>query len=74
MPSLDEVFCAMRKLHAGTAGGQSEIAPELVVCGGSALHARIHLLVKAVWERGTVVADWRDAEIVPIPKKGDLRV
>ena len=27
-----------------------------------------------MWERGSVVSDWRDAEIVPIPKKGDLRI
>ena len=26
-----------------------------------------------VWEEGTVVGDWKDAEIVPIPKKGDLK-
>ena len=26
-----------------------------------------------VWRVGTVVSDWKDAIIVPIPKKGDLR-
>ena len=26
-----------------------------------------------VWRRGEVVKDWKDAEVVPIPKKGDLR-
>ena len=26
-----------------------------------------------VWKRGKVVKDWQNAEIVPIPKKGDLR-
>ena len=25
------------------------------------------------WRAGTVVSDWKDAIIVPIPKKGDLR-
>lgn len=30
--------------------------------------------MKVVWERGIVVVDWRDAEIVFILKKGDLRV
>ena len=24
-----------------------------------------------VWKRGAVVKDWRDSEIVPIPKKGE---
>ena len=27
-----------------------------------------------IWEEGTVVEDWRNAQIVPIPKKGDLNV
>ena len=26
-----------------------------------------------MWRSGSVVSDWRDAIIVPIPKKGDLR-
>ena len=26
-----------------------------------------------MWSSGSVVSDWRGAEIVPIPKKGDLK-
>ena len=29
--------------------------------------------MQEVWEEGSVVADWKDAEIVPIPKKGTLK-
>ena len=28
----------------------------------------------SVWQSGDVVSDWRDAVIVPIPKKGNLRL
>ncbi len=34
----------------------------------SALMERIH----GVWRKGSVPSDWRDAILVPIPKKGDL--
>ena len=34
---------------------------------------RLLKLMKEVWKVGYVVQDWKDAEIVPIPKKGDLR-
>ena len=29
-------------------------------------------LLQQVWEEGSVPSDWKDALIVPIPKKGDL--
>ena len=29
-------------------------------------------MFRRVWECGVVHGDWRDADIVPIPKKGDL--
>ena len=73
VPSLEEVLGAMGRLHAGTTAGQSGVVPEMIMSGGCALHARIHALVKDVWQHGSAVTDWHDAEIVPIPKKGDLR-
>ena len=44
----------------------------MILCGGAALHMRIHDLICKVWHDGVVVAEWRESEIVPIPKKGDL--
>jgi len=29
-------------------------------------------LLQDIWRDGEVVADWKDAEVVPVPKKGDL--
>jgi len=29
--------------------------------------------MRAVWSDGEVVADQKDAEVVPMPKKGDLQ-
>ena len=46
--------------------------PELVVCGGAVLWDRLLELMQDMWRKGEVVADWKDAEIVPTSKKGDL--
>ena len=37
-------------------------------------YERLCRLVDAVWRDGKVPQDWVNAEIVPIPKKGDLSV
>ena len=71
-PTLEETLAAMRNMRSGTAGGQSGILPEMILHGGNRLHHQIHELIQ-VWRSGSVVSDWRDAIIVPIPKKGDLR-
>ena len=28
--------------------------------------------MEQIWEEGCVVDDWKDAVVIPIPKKGDL--
>ena len=73
IPTFDEVIVGIRKLSRGTASGRSGIAPEMILYGDSALHHRIHKLLREVWISGVVPPEWRDAEIIPIPKKGDLQ-
>ena len=55
------------------AGGKTGILPELLLCGGPVLRGRLLQLMQDIWRDGEVVADWKDAEIVPVPKKGDLQ-
>ena len=50
------------------------IMPELLVHGGAELPDRLLQLIQNVWQEGTVVENWRNAEIVPIPKKGNLKL
>ena len=45
----------------------------MLLYGGPELQDRLLLLMEDVWRRGKAVKDWQDAEVVPIPKKGDLR-
>ena len=56
------------------AAGRTDIAPEMILAGPTELQDRILAIMNQMWAEGTVVQDWKDAAIVPIPKKGDLCV
>ena len=71
-PSMEELVHAMNKMKRGKAGGRTGILPELLLTGGAELLERMHKVVESVWAEGEAVDDWKHAEIVPIPKKGDL--
>ena len=74
LPTAEELECALSKLKRRKAGGMSGILPELVLYGGVLLWNRLLELMQDVWEEGNVVEDWKNAVVVPIPKKGDLKV
>ncbi len=70
----EELITALSKLKNGKAGGKTGILPELVSCGGACLMDRLLVLMQDVWREGEVVGDWKDAVVVPIPKKGNLQL
>ena len=72
-PTSDELVAAMEKMKRGKAAGRTGVLPELILCGGPELQCKLLVLMREVWKMGCVVQDWKDAEIVPIPKKGDLK-
>ena len=66
---------AMSKLKRVKAGGNSGILPELLLYyGGADLSDRLLMLMQDIWKIGAAFKDWREAEVVPIPKKGDLKI
>jgi hypothetical protein len=73
-PSRSEYAAAVRRLKDGKAAGADGVVAELLKAGGDAFHDRLFELVAACWEGGEVPAAWRDAIIVTLPKKGDLRL
>ena len=73
-PTMQELHQALSKMKLGKAGGQSGIVPEMLLHGGSDLHQALHQLLLDMWQSQSVVAEWRNAVVVPIPKKGDIRV
>lgn len=72
VPSDEEVHRAISCLSNNKAPGTSGILAEMVKNGGPAFHTSLMKLISKIWTEGFVPQAWRDAEIVPIPKKGDL--
>ena len=72
-PTVEELETALSRLKVKKAGGLSGILPEMILCGGPTLHSRLLTLIEAVWREGEVFKDWKDAVIVPVPKKGNLK-
>ena len=72
LPTSEKLELSLCRLKKRKAVGGTGISPELILAGPVELRDRIVTLMKQMWAEGTVVRDWKDAEIVPIPKKGDL--
>ena len=70
-PTEEEICEAMSSLKENKAGGKSGILPEMVKsCMGGMMDYIVDLFT-TVWREEQVPDEWRDALIVPIPKKGD---
>ena len=71
-PTAEEVVEAMGKQKEGKAGGKNGILPEMVRgCGEMMMDYTLDML-RTVWMEERAPQEWRDALLVPIPKKGDL--
>ena len=71
-PTEEELENALEKMKMLKAGWKTGILPELVFSGGAVLCDRLLGLMQVIWREGEEVADWKNAEIVPLPKKGDF--
>ena len=71
-PTMDELWSALSRMKKGKASGKSGILRELLKCGSVELHERLLKVMQDMWEEGSVVGEWKDAVIVPIPKRGNL--
>ena len=67
-PIMEELKTALSCLKVRKAGGLSGILPEMILCGGPALHSRLLTLMEAVWREGEVFKDWKDAVMYQCPK------
>ena len=72
-PMFEDLTETLDKLRRGKACGKTGVLPALLLYGSAALQDRLLLLLEEVWNARLVVQDLKDAVIVPIPKKGDLR-
>ena len=73
LPNRDEILRAVGKISVGKAGGDNGLFSDIIkCCGGSALLDFIVTLFTTAWGEQHVPAEWHDALLVPVPKKGDL--
>ena len=72
-PTEEELATALAKMKMHKAGGKTGILPEMVLFGRGVLWDRVLELIQVIWSEGKVVDDWKNADVVPIPKKGDLQ-
>ena len=73
-PNEEEILIALKGLKGNKAGGKNGILPEMVKNLGSNQLDYILDLFHSVWKEESVPKEWRDAILVPIPKKGDLSI
>ena len=73
-PTAEELDTALDKLRRHKAAGTTEITPEMILVGPFELREQLLKLFQKVWSEAVVVDDWKHAEILPIPKKGNLKV
>jgi len=71
-PSLDEIRNPFSLLAGNKAGGINGILPEMVKVCSNELLTRLFDLFICIWDSGSVPQEWRNASLVPVPKKGDL--
>ena len=66
----DKVTEALQ-LSLGKEAGSDGISAELLKGGGSVITDWLLELTEEVWRTGVVPQDWKDAELIPLYKKGD---
>ena len=71
-PTLEEIWEALSSVNSGKAAGENGLLPELLKCCDVDLMKYVHDLFVVVWKEEEVPKEWRDALLVPVPKKGDL--
>ena len=70
--SVDESRRAIKSLRSNKSLGFSGIRTEMLKAGGDCIITWMYSLCNQVWNSGVVPEDWKNCEVVCIPKKGNL--
>ena len=73
-PTEEEIDQAIGSLKRHKAGGKNGILPEIVKSCGPSVMDNILDLFHTIWRAESVPSEWRNAKMVPIPKKGNLSI
>ena len=72
-PSFDELLNAIDTTKENKAPGECGIPAEVWKHGGLKLKERLHDLIVFIWKDEQMPQDWKNANIVPIFKKGSRK-
>ena len=73
VPSLDELLAAINSTRENKAPGVCRIPAEVWKYGGLGLQKKLHELIVYIWRTEQIPQNWKDANIVPIFKKGSRK-
>ena len=73
-PGEEEFESTLGKVKMRKAGGTSRNVPEMLVLGGPVLHRVLLGLFRKVRKESCVFDDWRNALVIPVPKRGNLNI
>ena len=73
IPSFDELTAAIASTKENKAPGECGIPAEIWKYGGIKLQEKLHKLIEHIWINEQIPQNWKDANIVPIFKKGSRR-
>ena len=73
LPTLQEVFEAIKQIAMGKAPGNDAIPAEVFKFGGQKLAKKLHALFVAIWITGKVPQDFKDASILHLYKNKGVR-
>jgi hypothetical protein len=71
VPTVTEVYGAIRRMKNIRAPGEDIITAELIKEGRRCLWKNIYQLIVSVWEKEVMSEEWQTATICPILKKGN---
>lgn len=75
LPILEsEVKDAIRKLKTGKSPGVDNVPGELIKHGGEATETVLRALCQKVWETKEWPSTWTQSLVIPLPKKGNLKM
>ena len=72
-PEADDTRQAIGRIKSRRAPGICQITSEMNKHGGEATVSWLHDSVRLIWKHEHTPQDWRDAIIIPLFKKGDMR-
>ncbi|XP_046685325.1 uncharacterized protein LOC124371058 [Homalodisca vitripennis] len=70
-PTIEEVKDAVKALKTNKAPGKDEITAEFLKKGGEIVVENLWKLILRIWEKEEMPAEWQEAIIIPIHKKGE---